>query len=908
MIDSKDLVAAATETAEAARLALEWLELPKNADLVGNRIEVTRETLQKGLIASRRLAGAATRPMSVAVFGASQAGKSHLVSTLSSGGRDLFIRFNGVAQPVNFVERLNPHGGKESTGLVTRFSTRLADTPPGLPVRLTLFNHADVIKIIANAYVFDGKPRMAISVEQVIAHLAPFRSGSGGRAVRNGLSKEDVWDLREYFARYLGESALAQNLANARYWQAVADIAPTLSIERLGELLSVTWGQYPQLTALYRKLVKGLDQLDFAHEAFVPLTVADRHAGSSFTIMEVAALEHLDDAAGETCAVRTREGAVAELPKAVVGALAAEVDMCILEAPFPFFEHTDLLDFPGYRNRGQRPADATDDVVEVDLIGRRLATAPNEVIKDLMVRGKVEYLFQRYVADQDITAMLLCVKPSNQDVTDLPRVVSHWVGMSHGETSAERRNVTPLLFFVLTMFDATAFDRMTSDAASGYRTRFEARLQASLIQPYRVAGGWVDDWADGRPFNNLFLMRKPSTTEAEAVFRLEGAREIEVRPDRQQWVEQVRSGFLSVDAVQRHFSNPGRAFDEMLRANDGGATYVAEQLSPVCRPDVKPGRVRDAISVVCRRLDEALEPYYRTSDVAERLRQRLEVAARIIGDLNDSATSGRLGGVLRGFMVDGGTMVDYLYQSEVAEQGETSEPAAEIRAVPFGAQSRPTLPGGLRPPTLPGGMAPAAAASRDVTLRDAVRVGSTYQRLAAQAIKGWVGGMFERAGQEAFAQDVYVSTENLREIATELASAVSRVDLGRRIAEVIEKHAFSADSRERRREKAAIIATRLINRFVADLAMTDLPLAERPVVPDETGDGGRPIYAPRRVSYDAQDIPADPVPYATRAAEDWLFAFYRTVEANATYDGAHGVDLRENARLGEILAALRGNF
>ena len=42
---------------------------------------------------------------------------------------------------------------------------------------------------------------------------------------------------------------------------------------------------------------------------------------------------------------------------------------------------------------------------------------------ELFLRGKVAYLFQRYDAEQDIASMLLCVGPSVQEVSTLPKMV-----------------------------------------------------------------------------------------------------------------------------------------------------------------------------------------------------------------------------------------------------------------------------------------------------------------------------------------------------------------------------------------------------------------------------------------------------------------------------------------------------
>ena len=84
---------------------------------------------------ARKLARSAGRRMCVGVYGASQQGKSYLVSVLARppGKSELRTRFGEETR--DFVREINPQGGKESTGLVTRFSTVPSggDTDPKQP-------------------------------------------------------------------------------------------------------------------------------------------------------------------------------------------------------------------------------------------------------------------------------------------------------------------------------------------------------------------------------------------------------------------------------------------------------------------------------------------------------------------------------------------------------------------------------------------------------------------------------------------------------------------------------------------------------------------------------------------------------------------------------------------------------
>ncbi|HWL68157.1 MAG TPA: virulence factor SrfC family protein, partial [Geminicoccus sp.] len=76
----QDLANRARMLARTAVEGLAWFR--DNPGLVGNRLDALERTCRRHAVDARRLANAAERPMSVGVFGASQAGKSFLIGSL----------------------------------------------------------------------------------------------------------------------------------------------------------------------------------------------------------------------------------------------------------------------------------------------------------------------------------------------------------------------------------------------------------------------------------------------------------------------------------------------------------------------------------------------------------------------------------------------------------------------------------------------------------------------------------------------------------------------------------------------------------------------------------------------------------------------------------------------------------
>ena len=137
--DQQKLAADCATLAGVTEQALAWVETPANAALVGAEARSLTQMMRKGLRRARRLGQAAEKPMSVSVFGPSQAGKSFLVSVLArpEGGR-LVGDFPG--RRLDYISEVNPEGEGESTGLVTRFTMRREPTPEGFPIKLTLLS------------------------------------------------------------------------------------------------------------------------------------------------------------------------------------------------------------------------------------------------------------------------------------------------------------------------------------------------------------------------------------------------------------------------------------------------------------------------------------------------------------------------------------------------------------------------------------------------------------------------------------------------------------------------------------------------------------------------------------------------------------------------------------------------
>ena len=103
-----------------------------------------------------------------------------------------------------------------------------------------------------------------------------------------------------------------------------------------------------------------------------------------------------------------------------------------------------------------------------------------------------------------------------------------------------------------------------------------------------------------------------------------------IRPDKQDYIDWLREGYLQTESVNRYISDPARAFDEALKLNDGGVTYLAERLEPVCKPGLQVEQTSARIGSIAKQLRGLLDPFHVSSDIDKRLAERRAVSQQIL--------------------------------------------------------------------------------------------------------------------------------------------------------------------------------------------------------------------------------------------------------------------------------------
>ena len=899
------------DVATASLQSVEWLGREPNRVRAGQSYEPMARQLRKNARAASRLAAAANLPPSIAVYGASQAGKSYLIAHLAArpGGGEaggqaeqaamVLPHRNGGA--ISFL-KINPGGSKESTGLVTRFTKRPVAGDPSYPVLIKLLTPLDLIKILASCYAVDlvqkdEPPTDTAAVLAMLDAVTPL-----ARGVQCPFNEDDIFEMREVCGTQFGHIAHFKELIGCRYFEAAAPIAAGLDMDGIVRLFEPIWGSVPKFTALFRKLYGGLAALGFATSVSCPMGAleprTDVATGRAMTIIDVETLKRLMSSADEKLDVRHVNG-VARLDRPIITALAAELVLNLAGPTRTFLDQMDLLDFPGARSRGE--------------VTRRMLDDPT-MTEEVFLRGKVAHLFDRYRDEYDITSMILCIGNEVQEVKTLPGLITEWVGKTHGRTPTERQNApATTLFIVLTKFDTLFIAKAGVELASS--ETIKSRLLTSFTNFLGPYGEWTRSWTPTQGFNNIFWYRNPFVAQRHIV-DLEntphGLREVNFRTDMAPDIAILRQFHSDADLVRSHFANPDAAWDAAMTLNDGGITYLAERLTRSGDTTVKLQQIKKAARDILAEDERYMRPLHFDTDPEAQRTRRVGDALKTARELAAAGKLHLFGGLLARLTVTPEELERLYRAARLRAPATDSQPETSPVVVPgsVGEDVYNDMIRGL--PSLPGLPASQpAAAPVPAAVKPALEAGfidcsdhSTASldlaaRFACSVYAFWSGKVHDALGSEPVRTMFGLSPDGSQTLATELIAGSKRIHLIDALASKCRPSTLLFDSRnDLGAPIPSLIAANFINDYVAYVG-------RRGVVrdPDVKVQPATPRFA-RETHRNEPELAAEPRATALEFCIDWGGSFVELVIHNASSVDGVSFDVKENDDLGVILKSL----
>ncbi|MCL2283002.1 MAG: putative virulence factor [Fibromonadales bacterium] len=612
-----------------------------------------------------------------AMYGESQVGKSYLIgSLLSEQGKPFSITdVNGVIY--NFIEKINPPGGgSESTSLVSRFSTKYKPINPKYPIKARLLLPADLVLMLCDSFYNDIKASYdkMLQREDIDNAAKELKNKWQGRSIQQSIFTEiDVLNIQEYFKDNF--STKAGNISDY-FFEEISLLINKAQPSEWKEIFALLWNRNNDFTDLFSALIGEYQKLDFTDTLYLPIdAVLSEHT----TLLDVICLKEIyertkSDYKADTDVLyieNNREKEVQSFSKSYLCALSAELVFSLPETLLQnklFLNETDLLDLPGIRARKTVPEDKINQTE----------------IPDLLIRGKVAYLFNKYVEAEKINILLFCAKHEQASQRAMPELLNNYINKIIGETPESRENYIkdtelPPLFIVSTFFNMNmAFDPLhdKKDDASSLKYRWEQRFERTLAKEMLNTEiyKWFENWTVSQPsFQNIFLLRDFIYSESKSnLFRgfIETKEEKEEvpTPAYPNFRKDLKQSFIECDFVKSHFKNPENSWNRAASINEDGTKLIIDKLTIVANK-INPARIKkieqECVGITQNVLN-LLNDYYNSPDKADSLLKAIRTAGTIQAKLATAFGKNPhfFGTMMREFMLNN-SKVHKLYMDKI---------------------------------------------------------------------------------------------------------------------------------------------------------------------------------------------------------------------------------------------------
>lgn len=592
---------------------ISWVD--QNVSDDDGKDDIIRELKEKRRLANRLVYSSKNKP-AVAVFGASQAGKSYLVSSICSSSVSDKMEVVIGSSTVDFLDELDPANKVESTGVVTRFTTENFSQGAGKEILVRLLSEIEIVKIISNGYFSDIRNTNTadrVTVSDIRDLMLELKSLAGPDNC-DGMLEDDIYDLEEYLNDNFSNEYLIGSISESGLWDELAKLIPKVDGLNRYKIFELFWGKVQVLTEVYKTLLSAIRSLDYAKEAYcsnealIPKKI-EKSQGEfiSNTILDVELFNNIIgiDPLNKVMVIGSNNKK-SLLSRSVVTGIISEIVLSIPKSIEKkenrlFFQEADLLDFPGARSRNEIPIS-------------KLKNNEDNSIKEVFLRGKVAYLFDKYAYyPNDITSLILCQADNNQEVKSLPSLVGRWINKTHGALPEDRDGKLTSLFFVFTKFDK---ELSLKSGREEYHSSWNARLRKNLVNEMStsVEQQWPVHWDSLGGFKNCFWVRAPK--HSDHIF-IESANECKVRDEYLSILPEQKKTFKENKFVLEHFHNPDKAWDSAATPSNTGVEYIIENLAPTCTKILKKQQIEKTLSEYKTETKNIILGFYKTGDLQE---------------------------------------------------------------------------------------------------------------------------------------------------------------------------------------------------------------------------------------------------------------------------------------------------
>jgi len=617
-----------------------------------------------------------------AMYGESQVGKSYLISSLlSEEGKSFSITDeNNVVH--NFIEEINPPGGgSESTSLVSRFSVNFKPANQKFPIKAVLLSPADIVLVLCDSFYNDINLKTSQNIHfhssnEINAEIFQLKERLKDRIVQQKIfCEDDVLDMQDYFAEYFQK---ADKVIDSKFFEEVSLLISISTPNDWKEIFPLLWNKNDIFTTLFGKLIDEYQKLNFSNEVYLPMESVLYAYGTLLDVKRLREIYSEPDKIEQYYTPNTKlflpkTNQELDFAKSYLCALTAELVFSQSETLVnskPFLKETDLLDFPGARSRMEKPLEAIE----------------NKTIPDLLLRGKVAYLFNKYSDAEKINILIFCAKNEQTAQRIMPRLLNNWINKVVGDTVEKREvfvsksKISPL-FVIGTFFNINLAFNPLQDKADGTGTplsnRWLQRFTTTLEKEYfeNATYSWFENWTKSQPdFQNIFLLRDFEKSETPSNlfkgFNLHKKELEEVSaPQYPNFRQDLRQSFLDYEFVKRHFANPAESWDEAAKINNDGTKLIIDKLT-IAASNITIAR-REKTLLELNEISQAilaeLIKYFHSNDKDKELQKAKNTAGDIQFKLATAFSAEKIknyGQLMKELMLDESTVLE-LYRKKV---------------------------------------------------------------------------------------------------------------------------------------------------------------------------------------------------------------------------------------------------
>ena len=567
--------------------------------------------LKNGLNTFKKVSNNIDSKPVIAVFGGSQVGKSYLIKNLLSlEGQPFVIRNNN--KEYDFLKDINPPGvGAESTGVVTRFTINNELKFEDFPIKVKLLSPKDILIIILDSFFLDLKKITDFKkAKDLDLHIKQYESNYS-KPKQNCLSEFDVLEIKEYFENHLSKhTILFEGLNESHFFERIGKIIDGYDYSEWKGIFEILWNKNEHFSGLFTKLILDLKTISFDAIAYLSFKEVLRGEGE---ILDVTRLKELYSS-NKSTTIKRENGDAITINLSAITALTAELVFAIpneLTNTKEFLQNSDLLDFPGARSR------LSIEIEDVD----------TEIIPDMLLRGKVSYLFNKYSDDFNINNLLFCTNDKQLDVNEIPTLLFNWISKNIGGNAYDRNNAlknadVPPLFVIFTFFNnqlkldtTNDYGHVNTANTLDYKwdTRFNRFFENEIVTQTK---DWHIDWTkDQQNFKNFYLLRdfKYSTDSFDGFEEV--GYEVKIRPERNIFLDKLKESFTNFKFVKNHFDSPEKSWDIAANLNYDGSKLIIDNLTKVSNNLTKTNHYINKLNKLVIDVKNDLSRHFHTDDL-----------------------------------------------------------------------------------------------------------------------------------------------------------------------------------------------------------------------------------------------------------------------------------------------------